>query len=146
MPEDAISSLLQEGRTFPPPEDFVAKAVVNDPAIYEQAEDYEALWEGWANKLNWIGPWQKVLEWEAPYAKWFVGGKINAAQNCVDRHDPHRRALVFEGEPGDTRNLTYGELKTEVCKTANALRELGVKKGDIVCIYMPMVPELVMAM
>ncbi|MDQ2985960.1 MAG: acetate--CoA ligase [Armatimonadota bacterium] len=146
MPDDTISSLLHEGREFPPSKDFKANAVVRDPSVYMQAEDYEAFWEGWAKKLDWIEPWQKVLEWELPYAKWFVGGKINAAQNCVDRHDPNRRAIIFEGEPGDVRTFTYGELKTEVCKTANALRELGVKKGDIVCIYMPMVPELVIAM
>jgi len=146
MPENTISSLLQEGRTFPPPEGFAARAVANDPSVYEQAEDYEAFWEGWANKLDWIEPWHTTLEWEAPYAKWFVGGKLNAAQNCVDRHDPARTALVFEGEPGDTRTLTYGDLKTEVCKASNALKELGVKKGDIVCIYMPMVPELVISM
>src|SRR5688500_2974475 len=146
MPEDTIASLLQEGRTFPPPDGFKADAVVTDPAVYEHAEEYEAFWQGWAGKLDWIEPPTKTLEWEAPHAKWFLGGKLNAAYNCVDRHDPSRTALVFEGEPGDTRTLTYGELKTEVCKTANALKELGVQKGDIVCIYMPMVPELVTSM
>jgi acetyl-CoA synthetase len=146
MPEDTIASLLQEGRTFPPPDGFKANAVVSDPSVYEQAEDYEAFWQGWADKLDWIEPPTKTLEWEAPFAKWFLGGKLNAAYNCVDRHDPSRTAVVFEGEPGDTRTLTYGELKTEVCKTANALKELGVQKGDIVCVYMPMVPELVISM
>ena len=146
MSEDTISAFLQEGREFPPPVGFRDNAVMREETVFEQAEDFEAFWQGWADKLTWIEPPTKTLEWDLPYAKWFVGGKLNASFNCVDRHDPNREAIVFEGERGDVRTYTFDELKAEVCKTANALRELGVQKGDIVCIYMPMVPELAIAM
>ena len=147
---DTISSLLQEGRLFAPSAEFAAQAVVADPGVYERAEaDYEGFWAGWAEKLDWFEKWHTVLDWQPPYAKWFLGGKLNACYNCVDRHaatNVKRPAIIWEGEPGETRTIFYGELKDEVSKTANALKEVGVKKGDIVCIYMPMVPELAIAM
>lgn len=149
MPE-TIEALLREGRVFPPHEQFVKHANINDPSIYEKADsDFEKFWESWAEKLDWFEKWHTVLEWKPPYARWFIGGKINACHNCVDRHLPirsNKTAIIWEGEPGETRTLTYKDLKVEVSRTANALKELGVRKGDIVCIYMPMVPELAIAM
>src|ERR1044072_7983679 len=146
-----IDTLLGESRSFAPSADFAANANVNDPGVYaEAAKDPIAFWEGWAEKLDWFEKWHTVCEFEAPFGKWFLGGKINASYNCVDRHANGPRAdkvaLLFEGEPGDVRKITYRELLVEVCKTANALKELGVGKGDRVCIYMPMVPELAIAM
>jgi len=145
-----IDTLLAESRTFPPSAEFTAQANANDPQIYAQAEaDYLGWWEGWAKQLDWFTPYETVCEFSAPYAKWFLGGKLNAAHNCVDRHaqaTPNKRAIVWEGEPGDTRTLTYAELRDEVAKCANALKAVGVEKGDRVCIYMPMVPELAVAM
>jgi acetyl-CoA synthetase len=148
---ETIETLLQEGRHFAPSTEFAAQANVNDPCVYaEAAKDPYGFWARWAGDLDWIEPWHTVCEFEPPFAKWFLGGKLNACFNCVDRHaeGPRRdkRAIVWEGEPGDTRTLTYGELKDEVSRLANALKELGVRKGDRVCIYMPMVPELPMAM
>lgn len=148
---DTIEALLKEGRRFPPPSDFVAQANVSDTKVYEEAErDPIAFWEDWARKLDWLDPWQTPLVWAEPYAQWFVGGKLNACFNCLDRHvaggKSVRPAIVWEGEPGDTAVWTYGELLTQVCKIANALKELGVRRGDIVCIYMPMVPEIVATM
>ncbi|HET6645546.1 MAG TPA: acetate--CoA ligase [Fimbriimonadales bacterium] len=148
---ETISALLQEGRTFPPPRDFAAKAQVKNPEIYGDADaDYEAFWEEWAERLDWFEPWSRVLEWNLPFAKWFVGGKINVCYNCVDRHaagaSASKPAIIFEGEPGDVRTITFAELKDEVSRAANALKELGVRRGDIVCIYMPMVPELAITM
>jgi acetyl-CoA synthetase len=149
--EPALDSLLQEDRIFPPPPEFAARAQVNDPGIYERAEgDPEAYWAGWAEQLQWSRRWDRVLEWEPPYAKWFVGGRLNASQNCLDRHLEAGRggktALLWEGEPGDRRTFTYADLHREVCRAANALRRLGVKKGDRVAIYLPMVPEAAIAM
>ena len=145
-----IESLLQERRVFAPSDAFCASAIANDPAIYETADaDPEAWWESWAKTLDWFEPWHTVCEFEVPDAKWFIGGKLNACYNCVDRHaakDPNRRAIVWEGEPGDTRTITFGELKDEVSQIANALLALGVEKGDRVSIYLPMVPELAMTM
>jgi acetyl-CoA synthetase len=146
-----LAALLDERRTFPPPEDFRRRANANDPGIYDRAlRDPEAFWAGEAKKLDWFTPWQKVLEWKAPWAKWFVGGKLNVACNCVDRHAHSARrnkaAIIWEGEPGDSRVLTYGMLEREVNRFANALRSLGVAKGDRVAIYMGMVPELAIAM
>jgi len=143
----AIQALLEENRTFPPSPEFVAQANANDPAIYDRAAaDPEGFWAGYAGELDWFEKWHTVLDWEPPHAKWFVGGKLNAAYNCVDRHakGPRRDkvAILFEGEPGDVRKITYGELYKEVCRTANALKSLGVGKGDRVAVYMPMVPEL----
>lgn len=143
--------MLTEKRQFPPSAEFVAQANLIDPEIYAKAaENPVAFWEGWAKELDWFEPWHTAHEWSSPYAKWFIGGKLNAAHNCVDRHAEGTRAdkiaIRWEGEPGDTRNLTYAELKKEVSQLANALKEMGVEKGDRVCIYMPMVPELAMAM
>ena len=149
---ETIDTLLQEGRTFAPSADFAAAANVNDPAVYEHAaKDSVGFWEGWAKQLDWDQPWTEALDWSnPPFAKWFVGGKLNACFNCVDRHAASNRsgktAILWEGEPGDVRRISYSELKDEVSRLANALKELGVGKGDRVCIYMPMVPELAFAM
>ncbi|MCW5943695.1 MAG: acetate--CoA ligase [Fimbriimonadaceae bacterium] len=149
---ETIQTLLQESRSFPPSADFVAQANQSDPGVYQQANaDYLAFWEGWARQLDWIEPWHTVLDWSgAPFAKWFVGGKLNACHNCLDRHVANglggKRAIVWEGEPGDERTLTYAQLLEEVARLANALKALGVGKGDRVCVYLPMVPELAMTM
>ena len=148
---NTIQTLLDETRTFPPSAEFVAQANVSNPNIYEEAAaNPVAFWEGWAQQLDWFEPWTKALDWRVPYAKWFVGGKLNACFNCVDRHvaagKGSKRAIVWEGEPGDERTYTYAELKDEVSRVANALKSLGVKKGDRVCLYMPLVPELAMTM
>ena len=142
-----IDALLKEDRVFDPPEAFRQQANINDPDIYEKADkDPEGFWASFAKELEWSHPWDQVLDWQPPDAKWFVGGKLNVSVNCVDRHalGPRRDkpALVWEGEPGDTRTLTYGELYDEVKKCANALKSLGVKHGDRVAIYLPMIPEL----
>ncbi len=152
METTAIEALLQEQRVFPPSETFVRQANINDPSIYEEAaRDYEAFWAKWAGELiDWYEKWHTVLEWNPPYAKWFVGGKLNACYNCVDRHVKtwrrNKAAIIWEGEPGEERVLTYGDLHREVQKFANVLKSLGVRKGDRVCIYMPMVPEALIAM
>lgn len=147
---DSADALLHEHRHFAPSQTFVAQANVNDAAIYEEADrDPEGWWASWADKLDWFAPYDKVCEFEAPNAKWFLNGKLNAAYNCVDRHalaTPDKVAITWEGEPGDDRAITYRELKDEVSKIANALKARGVTKGDRVSIYMPMVPELVMTM
>jgi acetyl-CoA synthetase len=150
-PPAEIADLLQEDRSFPPPSEFQAKANVNDPAVYDRAEkDPEAFWASFASELEWFTPWTKVLEWKPPHAKWFVGGSINASVNCVDRHvrGPRRNkaALIWEGEPGDRRTLTYFDLYRQVGQFANVLKSLGVKRGDRVAIYLPLVPELAIAM
>jgi acetyl-CoA synthetase len=143
--------LLTESRRFSPPAGFGEGAVVPDASIFDRArEDTLAFWEGWAEELDWFERWHTVREWEAPYAKWFVGGKLNVSYNCLDRHlDGPRRnkaALIWEGEPGDTRTFTYWDLHREVCKFANVLKGLGVEKGDRVAIYLPMIPEAAIAM
>jgi acetyl-CoA synthetase len=148
---ETIETLLHETRTFAPPEEFAREANVNDPNIYDiAAKAPQAWWEAWANKLTWIEPFHTVCEYTPPNAKWFLGGKLNACYNCVDRHAEsdrkNKRAIVWEGEPGDTRTITYAELKDHVSRIANALKQLGIRKGDRVCIYMPMVPELAMTM
>ncbi len=148
---ETIQTLLQESRTFPPTPEFVAQANANDPKIYQDAAaDPEGFWEGWAKQLDWFEPWHTVCDFQPPYAQWFVGGKINAAYNCVDRHALGDRkdkiAIIGEGEPGDTRFITYGELKDQVSQLANALKALGVGKGDRVSVYMPMIPELAVTM
>ena len=147
----ALDSLLHEDRSFPPPEGFAASAHVRDDSLQRAADaDLEAYWAEWARELDWFEPWTKVLEWTPPHAKWFVGGKLNVSYNCLDRHlDGPRRnkaALIWEGEPGDTRTYTYWDLHREVCKFANVLKGLGVKKGDRVAIYLPMIPEAAIAM
>jgi acetyl-CoA synthetase len=146
----AIEALQRETRTFAPPPAFAANANAQ-PGIYEDAErDYEVFWKSWADQLEWIEPYSKVLEWNEPFAKWFVGGKLNASVNCLDRHvragRGDRTAFLFEGEPGDRRAVSYAELLRDVCKLANALRTLGIRKGDRVAIYMPMIPELPVAL
>ena len=151
VPSPEISDLLQENRTFPPSESFRAQANVRDEEVYARAEsDPEAFWAGFASELEWFQPWSKVLDWQPPHAKWFVGGKLNASVNCVDRHTrgPRRNkaALIWEGEPGDRRTLTYFDLYRDVSKFANVLKSLGVKRGDRVALYMPLVPELAIAM
>jgi acetyl-CoA synthetase len=147
----ALDALLIEDRRFPPPADFRARAVLNDPDVYRRAsEDREAYWADWANKLSWFVPWREVLRWKPPHAQWFIGGKLNVSYNCLDRHVEggfaDRVALFWEGEPGDARRYTYGELLDEVCRFTNVLKGLGVEKGDRVTIYLPMVPEVVVAM
>jgi len=146
-----IDVLLQEHRKFPPDPAFTAQAVVSSEAAYDEAaRDHEAFWAEQAKALEWIEPWSRVLEWEPPFAKWFVGGKLNVSANCLDRHVQGARrnkaALIWEGEPGDRRTLTYWELYTEVNRCANALKRLGVGKGDRVAIYLPMIPEAAIAM
>ena len=148
---DAIEALYGENRKFPPPPEFQARANVQNDEIYRRAEaDPEAFWAEQAKSLEWFKPWDTVLEWEPPFAKWFVGGKLNAAVNCLDRHVAAGKgdvvAYYFEGEPGDRRAITYAELLIEVCRCANALKELGVKRGDRIAIYMPMILELPVAM
>ncbi|BCW99274.1 MAG: acetyl-coenzyme A synthetase [Armatimonadota bacterium] len=148
----AIEALLKENRSFPPPEDFARQANLNDPEIYTRAaEDPEAFWADVARGLDWFRPWEQVLHWEVPFAKWFVGGKLNACYNCVDRHvrtaRRNKAAIIWEGENGESRVLTYWDLYREVNRFASVLREhFGIRKGDRVCIYMPMVPELPIAM
>ncbi|CAN2172381.1 Acs Acyl-coenzyme A synthetases/AMP-(fatty) acid ligases [Candidatus Nanopelagicaceae bacterium] len=150
MTEDSLSNLSHETRTFAPSAEFAAQA--NAKAnLYDEAEaDRLGFWENQAKNLHWDAPWTEVLDWQAPYAKWFVGGKLNASFNALDRHVNEGRgsrvAFHFEGEPGDTRTITYSDLLVEVKKTANALLELGIKAGDRVAIYMPMIPEAAIAM
>lgn len=149
--KDAIKSLLNENRTFPPPAEFLAHAQYKDPAVYARANaNPEAWWAEWAKQLDWVEPWHTICDYKPPFAKWFLGGKLNACFNCVDRHAAsyraNKRAIVFEGEPGDVVEITYAELKDRVSQTANALKSLGVHKGDRVSAYMPMVPELMITM
>jgi acetyl-CoA synthetase len=146
-----IDALLQEDRRFPPSESWRRGAHATDPGIYRAAEaDPERFWAGFAGELEWMRPWNRILEWEPPYAKWFVGGQLNASVNCVDRHARTARrnkaAIVWEGEPGDRRTLTYFDLYREVGRFANVLKSLGVKRGDRVAIYLPLIPELAIAM
>jgi acetyl-CoA synthetase len=150
-PPVEIADLLQEDRSFSPAPQFRANANINDPGVYERAEkDPEGFWASFASELEWFKKWDKVLEWKAPHAKWFVGGKINASVNCVDRHvrgaRRNKAALIWEGEPGERRTLTYWDLYRQVGQFANVLKSLGVKRGDRVAIYLPLVPELAIAM
>jgi acetyl-CoA synthetase len=148
---DRLETLLDEQRSFPPPDGFRARAHVRDESVYERArKDREAYWADWAKQLEWIKPWDRVLEWKPPHAKWFLGGKLNASVNCLDRHVKAGRgdrvALIWEGEPGEVRRLTYAELLQQVGRFANVLKSLGVGRGDRVAIYLPMVPEVAVAM
>jgi acetyl-CoA synthetase len=148
--QESLANLGHENRLFPPSAEFVAQANAQ-ASMYDEAEkDRLAFWEKQAHELQWDAPWTTVLDWQAPFAQWFVGGKINASVNALDRHVAQGRgdrvAFFFEGEPGDSRTITYAQLLTEVKKTANALTELGVKDGDRVAIYMPMIPEAAIAM
>jgi acetyl-CoA synthetase len=147
----AIEALLEESRVFPPDEAFRRQANVADEAIYERASrDPEGFWAERAGELRWMRKWDRVLEWNAPFAKWFLGGQLNVSDNCLDRFlgtpTQNKAALIWEGEPGDERVLTYRDLHREVCKFANVLKSLGVGKGDRVAIYLPMIPEAAIAM
>ncbi len=147
----AIEDFYTEDRRFPPPEEFRANALVTDRSLYDQADaDWQSFWEDQARSLDWFEPWHTVLEWDLPFARWFVGGKLNVSYNCLDRHVAAGRgdrvAYYFEGEPGDRRTITYAELLAEVERFANVLRSLGVERSDRVAIYMPMIPELPVAM
>ena len=146
-----LSDLLREERVFRPSPEFVAQANVTDPTIYETAEaEGPRFWERVANELHWFRKWDQVLEWTPPNAKWFVGGKTNISYNCLDANLAkglrNKAAIIWEGEPGDKRTLTYFDLHRQVCKFANALKGMGVEKGDRVAIYMPMTPEAAIAM
>ncbi len=149
---ETLSNLMQEDRTFDPPKELAEHANVTQATFDEAAEDRLAFWARAAERLDWAEPFDEVLDWSnPPFAKWFVGGKLNAAYNCVDRHVEaglgDRVAFHWEGEPvDDKRTITYTELKDEVCRAANALTDLGVQKGDRVAIYMPMIPETAVAM
>jgi len=152
---EQIESVLKELRVFSPPAEFSAAAhVAGDAALdairREAARDPEAFWAGIARELHWFTPWQTVLEWTPPFAKWFVGGTTNLCYNCVDRHVAtwrrNKAAIIWEGEPGDSRTLTFADLQREVATFANVLRGLGVEAGDRVCLYLPMIPELAIAM
>jgi len=151
----SITSVLHETRVFPPPRQFASKAHIGSldqyEAMWNRAKDDPAgFWAEQAQALVWDKPWDKVLKWELPFAQWFVGGRLNASYNCVDRHctgpSRNKAALIWEGEPGDRRVLRYQDLLREVSRFANVLKGLGVRKGDVVAVYMPMIPELVIAL
>ncbi len=155
MTEENLSSTLRENRVFPPAAAFASGAYVKSLAEYESlyarsVADPEAFWADIAGELDWFAPWTRVLGWELPWAKWFVGGKLNLSHNCVDRHvlagRGEKRAIVWEGEPGELRTLTFAELHSEVQKFANVLKGLGICKGDRVAVYMGMTPETVVAL
>ncbi|HUS30573.1 MAG TPA: acetyl-coenzyme A synthetase N-terminal domain-containing protein, partial [Kofleriaceae bacterium] len=148
----SIESVLTENRSFPPSKEFSAASRVGSMADYEAMyrradEDPDGFWGEVAGELAWTKKWSRVLDWKLPDAKWFVGGELNASVSCLDRHvatwRKNKAALLWEGEPGDTRVLTYGQLHREVCKAANALASMGIKRGDFVAIYLPMIPEAV---
>ena len=148
---EEIEALLQEGREFPPPEAFREKAWIKDASVYDEASaDPAKFWARFASELEWIQPWQEVLDWNPPQVRWFVGGKLNVSVNCVDRQvrtaRRNKAAIIWEGEPGDRRTLTYWDLYREVNRFANVLKSLGVRRGDRVAIYLPMIPELPIAM
>ena len=151
MEDQAISALLHERRRFDPPPEFAARAIAQ-PGIYDEAnKDPLAWWAEQSQCLVWDRGFDRILDWQLPFARWFVGGKLNVATNCVDRHVGAGRgnkvAFHWVGEPeGDTRTVTYADLLDMVCRCANALTELGVRAGDRVAIYMPMLPETVVAM
>src|ERR687896_1455052 len=148
--EDLEVLLREEGR-FPPPREFVEQANFSDPSIYEEADsDWQGWWESWAEKLDWFERWETVLEWDPPDAKWFKEGKLNASHNCLDRHvdagKGDKVAFHWVGEDGETRDVTYAELLEMTKRFANVLKSLGIGKGDVVGIYMPMLPETPAAM
>jgi acetyl-CoA synthetase len=155
MSSTAIESVLKETRSFSPDEEFAAQAHISSLAQYREMyarslDEPEAFWREVASELHWFTPPQRVLEWSPPHARWFGGGVTNLAYNCLDRHLEGPRAdklaLIWEGEPGDEGRFSYRKLHAEVCKAANALRSLGIGKGDLVALYMPMVPEAAIAM
>ncbi|HEU5183811.1 MAG TPA: AMP-binding protein, partial [Gemmatimonadaceae bacterium] len=146
-----LDVLLTEERRFPPPESFRRSANVPSEELYDFASrDPESFWAKMADELEWSKRWDRILEWKPPRAKWFLGGKINASVNCVDRHVRGARrnqaALIWEGEPGDRRTLTYWDLYRDVNRFASVLKKLGVRRGDRVAIYLPLIPEVVVAM
>jgi acetyl-CoA synthetase len=146
-----IDALLKEDRRFPPSDTWRRTANVTDPEIYARAaRDPESFWAGFARELEWSRPWDSILKWDPPHARWFDGGKINASVNCVDRHvrtaRRNKAAIIWEGEPGDRRTLTYWDLCRQVGAFANVLKSLGVKRGDRVALYLPLIPELAIAM
>ncbi|QNI32618.1 acetate--CoA ligase [Alloacidobacterium dinghuense] len=153
-PDPNLDSVLRENRVFPPPAEFAAKARIKSLTEYEEryrksVADPENFWAEAARELHWFEPWEKVLDWNLPWAKWFVGGKINLSYNCVDRHalgdKRDKVAILWEGEPGEVRKLTFGDLHAEVQRFANVLKGLGIKKGDRIAVYMGMTPELAIA-
>ncbi|MBO0722141.1 MAG: acetate--CoA ligase, partial [Blastocatellia bacterium] len=155
MSQPDINSLLKEERVFTPPAEFAATAHIKSREEYDRiyqrsVKDPEGFWAEIAADLHWFKKWDKVLEWNEPFSRWFTGGLTNISYNCLDRHlsgwRKNKAAIIWEGEPGDTRTLTYQQLQSEVCRFANALKSLGIKKGDRVAIYMPMIPELPIAM
>src|SRR5215208_7481163 len=151
MADADIDVLLQENRRFAPPADFAREALVADQGVYQYAaRDPEGYWAEMAEQLEWFRRWDRVLDWQPPRANWFAGGTINASVNCLDRHvrgvRRNKAALVWEGEPGDRRTLTYWELYVEVNRFANVLHGLGVKRSDRVAIYLPLIPECAIAM
>jgi acetyl-CoA synthetase len=146
-----LDALLKETRQFEASEKFKGNAIVRDRSIYDKASKNRlTFWESWAENLKWREKWHTILEWKPPYAKWFLGGKLNVSENCLDRHleagRSDKMALIWEGENGDSRSYTYRDLHAEVCRLANSLKSLGVKKGDRVAIYLPMIPEAAIAM
>ncbi len=151
LKSETISVFLEEKRNFKPSEPFRKKANIQDPKIYETAaKNPEQFWAHFAEELNWIKKWDRILEWNPPYAKWFIGGKLNISSNCVDRWAKsdlkNKIAIIWEGEPGEQKTLTYSDLYREVNRFASALKKLGIKKGDRVAIYLPMIPEAVISM
>jgi acetyl-CoA synthetase len=149
-PGDSIENLSQENRLFPPTAEFSAQANAKSDLYLHAENDRLAFWEEQARELTWEKNWETVLEWNSPYAKWFIGGELNASVNALDRHVAagrgNRVAFHFEGEPGDTRTITYAQMLADVSKAANALTQIGIKSGDRVAIYMPMIPEAAVAM
>jgi len=145
MPDPTIEALFDESRTFPPPAGFAGESTAVSENVYDEAKDFESWWAAEAEKYVWRKPWNQVLDWtNAPFAQWFVGGTLNITGSCLDRHvaeHPDRVAYYWEGEPGDTRTLTYAELHAEVFRLANALTELGVQSDDRVATYIDIVPE-----
>ena len=155
MAQPDIESVLNEQRVFAPPPEFAQRAHLSSPAEFDRLsrlaeQNPEQFWGDIARDLDWFSPWQRVLEWKSPFAKWFVGGTTNLSHNCLDRHltswRRNKAAIIWEGEPGDSRTLTFHDLHREVCKFANVLKRFGVGKGDRVGLYMPLVPELAIAM
>jgi acetyl-CoA synthetase len=152
MAEPTIEDYFIEDRTFPPPKDFKENSLAAGPFLYDDAQqDYQGFWAKQAAELlDWFEDWETICDWQLPFAKWFVGGKLNVSHNCLDRHVDAGRgdriAYHWEGEPGDTRTITYAQLLADVQRFANVLKGLGVRKGDRVAIYMPMIPELPIAM
>jgi acetyl-CoA synthetase len=150
MSSKSLENLSYEDRTFPPTKTFIDNANAKSDVYAEADKDHLAFWEKQANRLHWDQKWNQVVDWQLPFAKWFIGGKLNAAYNCLDRHVMQGRgervAFYFEGEPGDTQTITYADLLSRVCQAANALKALGVKQGDRIAIYMPMIPEAAVAM